>query len=61
MTKILPFALTLAAATGGLAESSRVAVGRPAPAVSVTTAEGGRLDLQSLRGKRVLLFMWASW
>jgi cytochrome c biogenesis protein CcmG/thiol:disulfide interchange protein DsbE len=61
MLRTLAATLALTAATADLAASSKVMVGRPAPAFAVTTAEGARLDIASLRGKRVLIFMWASW
>ena len=61
MCRILSAAMILAATTASLAASSKVTVGQPVPAFSVTTAEGARLDIASLRGKRVLIFMWASW
>jgi cytochrome c biogenesis protein CcmG/thiol:disulfide interchange protein DsbE len=48
-------------AAPAFADSARVKVGRPAPPFTVTTVEGQRLDLASLRGKRVLIFTWASW
>jgi peroxiredoxin len=40
---------------------AEVAVGQPVPEFSITTIEGQRVDIADLRGKRVLLFMWASW
>lgn len=62
MFRTLPATLILAAATAAsLAASSQATVGQPAPAFSVTTLDGARLDIASLRGKRVLIFMWASW
>jgi cytochrome oxidase Cu insertion factor (SCO1/SenC/PrrC family) len=61
MLRTLAATLALTTATARVAASSKVVVGQPAPAFSVTTAEGARLDLASLRGKRVLIFMWASW
>ena len=50
----------------GLAAQAAVAraavtVGQPVPEFSVSTVEGQRVDLSDLRGKRVLVFMWASW
>ena len=50
-------------ATVAVAPSARpaVTVGQPVPAFSVTTVDGQRVDIADLRGKRVLLFMWASW
>jgi peroxiredoxin len=38
-----------------------VTVGQPVPDFSITTVEGQRVDISDLRGKRVLVFMWASW
>ena len=62
MSRTLPATLILAAAAAvSLSASSKVAVGQPVPAFSVTTTNGARLDIASLRGKRVLVFMWASW
>lgn len=36
-------------------------VGNPAPALVVPAADGGEIDLQSLRGKTVLVNFWATW
>lgn len=36
-------------------------VGRPAPAIKLTTLAGQTFDLGSLRGRPVLLNFWASW
>jgi cytochrome c biogenesis protein CcmG/thiol:disulfide interchange protein DsbE len=38
-----------------------VAVGDPAPEISVTQADGKPVTLRSLRGKTVYLDFWASW
>jgi peroxiredoxin Q/BCP len=38
-----------------------LAVGAPAPDVTLPTVDGGALRLRDLRGRRVLLFCWASW
>jgi peroxiredoxin len=38
-----------------------VEVGRPAPAYRSVTARGDSVSLQSLRGKAVLLNIWATW
>jgi thiol:disulfide interchange protein DsbD len=35
--------------------------GEPAPPVALTLLEGGKLDLQSLKGKVVLIDFWATW
>lgn len=48
-------------AASALAGGPRIETGRPAPAFAVTTIDGQKLDLQQWRGKRVLVFMWASW
>ena len=37
------------------------AVGDPLPNWSLPTLDGAELHLDSLRGKRILLFMWGSW
>jgi len=34
---------------------------KPAPALSLPDLEGKKQTLESLRGKVVLLFFWASW
>lgn len=36
-------------------------IGKPAPAFNLPTPEGGRLDVDSLRGQVVLVNFWASW
>ncbi len=36
-------------------------IGRPLPDVTLPTLDGPPLRLRALRGKRVLLFCWASW
>lgn len=62
MSSTLSATLILAAATtASLPASSKVTIGQPVPAFSVSTTSGARLDIASLRGKRVLVFMWASW
>jgi peroxiredoxin len=38
-----------------------VAVGRPAPEISLPTPDGTTLNLSDLRGKIVLIDFWASW
>ncbi len=51
--------LAIFAATASAA--SKVAVGERAPEFSVTTPEDKIVNLSDLRGKRVLIFLWASW
>ena len=51
-------ALLLGAAPMAAAD---VAVGQAAPAFTVTTVDGRKMTPQDWRGKRVLVFMWASW
>jgi cytochrome c biogenesis protein CcmG/thiol:disulfide interchange protein DsbE len=48
-----------ATTTGAVADGS--AVGRPAPEIVVERLNGESLSLSSLRGKVVLLDVWASW
>ena len=57
MLKLTTAALLLAGAAG----ASPVAVGEPARDFSVTTVDGRKVRTNDLRGKRALVFMWASW
>lgn len=45
---------------GPLVASSPL-VGKPAPGFTLATLEGGRVGLETLRGKPVVLNFWASW
>jgi hypothetical protein len=36
-------------------------VGTPLSMPTLPTLDGAEMDLHSLRGKKVLLFMWGSW
>lgn len=38
-----------------------VATGTPAPAFDLPNLDGSRVSLESLRGKRVLVHLWATW
>jgi hypothetical protein len=38
-----------------------ITVGQALPPLTLPDLEGQPLALESLRGKRVLLFMWGSW
>jgi len=42
-------------------EHSLITVGQALPSIILPTLDGQPFDLASLRGKRVLLFMWGSW
>jgi hypothetical protein len=61
MLRILGSLLLLAAVASQLPAASRVVPGHPPPDFSVTTLDGRKLDIRDLHGKRVLVFMWASW
>jgi hypothetical protein len=61
MNRLLIGALLLAAWSLPMIASSKIVVGQPVPQFSVNTIEGQRVDISDLRGKRVLVFMWASW
>ena len=47
--------------TARLEPMRATATGAQAPEINLTTPEGGKLALSSLRGKYVLLDFWASW
>jgi peroxiredoxin len=47
--------------TARLEPMRATATGAKAPEINLTTPEGGKLALSSLRGKYVLLDFWASW
>jgi len=57
--------IALAGLAGSIAYQAsierRAAPGRPAPAFALLTLDGQSLDLESLRGRVVLLNFWASW
>ena len=46
---------------GAATAASPVVVGEAAPEFSVTTVDGRRIHRSELGGKRLLVFMWASW
>jgi len=59
---LVMLALVLFAANprGSLAQTLKI--GEPAPDFSVKLLHGGRtINLSDLRGRRVLIFAWASW
>ena len=47
--------------TSTLQTSQRPGVGDPLPDVMLRTLDGQPFSLSSLRGRRALIFMWASW
>ena len=49
------------AATDGTSSKSDASGAEPAPILSLNLLEGGKLDLQSLKGKVVLIDFWATW
>jgi thiol-disulfide isomerase/thioredoxin len=44
-----------------MAKQNQLAIGTPAPEISLNTPEGTPLPLSSLKGKFVLIDFWASW
>ena len=58
LNRIAPL-LCLAFSAGIL--DAKVTVREPVPEFSLTTSEGKSISIADLRGKRVLVFMWASW
>ena len=41
--------------------TSGLQVGDGAPDITLPTVAGGEVSLQGFHGKRMILFMWASW
>ena len=58
---MLASAGALAACSGGDAAGGRVDIGVPVPGYSATSLAGDSVSLAALRGKVVLLNVWATW
>lgn len=43
------------------APAAKVAIGQPIPDIALTDMAGNRVRLRSFRGKKLLIFNWASW
>lgn len=54
-------ALLLLATPTAHARSSVLSVGKPAPAITLTTLDGARLSTSELLGKVVIVTFWATW
>jgi cytochrome c biogenesis protein CcmG, thiol:disulfide interchange protein DsbE len=61
-SRLAGFVIFAAASLGACQmASARVAVGRPAPALIAPEIDGSTFDLASLRGKVVVVNLWATW
>ncbi|MGQ9675133.1 MAG: peroxiredoxin family protein [Chloroflexota bacterium] len=61
MVAIVVTTLLAIALVGCQSSPSEVAVGSPAPDFTVRTLDGQRVSLSDLKGKTVVLNMWATW
>jgi thiol-disulfide isomerase/thioredoxin len=57
----LALAAALLATFGGPALAASLRVGAPAPALGFRTLDGQEVDLSTLKGKVVLVNIWATW
>ena len=53
--------LTLFPVASMSAEKRTIKIGDPAPDFTLQSLDGREIRLSDYRGKRVLLFIWASW
>lgn len=61
-SKVLLAWLILVVGTLGVSFGQKVMVGEPAPDFAVPSLDGERtVRLSDFRGRRVLIFTWASW
>jgi peroxiredoxin len=61
LATVLLGALLLAACTERGGDRREVAIGKPVPAYTATRLDGGLATLDDLRGRVVLLNVWATW
>lgn len=61
LTLVLPTVALLRAADGDVAATTRTRVGEPAPAFIGTAVTGESFDLASLKGRVVVLSLFATW
>jgi peroxiredoxin len=62
MNRLFAIALLLALAGAPAARAGNdLAIGAPAPPITLTTLDGRHIDTRDLRGKVVILTFWATW
>src|SRR5471032_845309 len=61
MLRTIPILGLLVAASLGGRAAAHSRVGKPAPALTATTLDGRAFDLASLRGRVVVINVWATW
>lgn len=61
LQKALPKSQHVMAFSSKVRDLGRLAIGSPAPEITLNTPEGKPMSLSSLKGKYVLLDFWASW
>jgi len=58
---MIPLMPLLSVGLAAQAAPPKLEIGRPAPNVAFTDMSGQRVSLSSFRGRKVILFNWASW